>query len=394
MTLVLIAVVIANAITESECCAWATPITLLPANLVQGVNAGLDHTGTWSISAIFQPQFAKKGFQYEVISVAPSDVEIEHKFIDSNSNSTILAHKRYTPNENSDEHLQHENIFTIDIGCKCNNKKIASAVYTIKLTGNYDFSHHYDQHATETENGWQSNATLVFMPDVNHYSQINLTKQLGCQYIYVNSSLKLLTSKNNTCGTSGGCLAISEIELVRKMNCTHNDHISHSRVLAGISVSYAVSMVIQLSINQTSSPYPLDFDTQRRRPVMFGTNVRYDICQANKCNRQTANCTDDQQKNQLLIDDTGIHVQQNQTSSIDYIHASCAFEPFSFIDGYGSPFIYVQTWFKYDSGEPAPNSTWRANAHDGWWCPPHLKKHLQKAPTITQVRRKLYLTQV
>ena len=127
-------------------------------------------------------------------------------------------------------------------------QKIAQALYNIKLTGNYKFNHYYNNsaNAIETKDGWKSNSTLVFFPDINHYSQVNVSKQLECQYIYVNSSLKMLTDQNNTCNSNGGCLAIAEIDLVRKMNCHHHNYWNHSRVMTGISVSYAVSQIIQM----------------------------------------------------------------------------------------------------------------------------------------------------
>lgn len=377
---------------RAHACAWATPEALLPVDLVRGLNQGLDHSGKWIIQAIFVAERAKKGFIYEVIKVSPESVKIDTT-IATHGNNAILAHKVHTPTENSDQHLSHQNIFEITIGVKCNNKKIAQALYNIKMTGSYDFNHYYNNsgNAVETEDGWKSNSTLVFFPDINHYSQVNVSKQLDCQYIYVNSSLKMLTNQNNTCQPNGGCLAIAEIDLVRKMNCQADDHWNHSRVLTGISVSYAVSQIIQMGENRTLTNYPTDFNVSRRTPVHYGSDHRYDICQAKKCNIQTNNCTDNLSKNQRLMDDLQIHIQQNATADIDHIKASCAFEPFSFVDGIGSPFIFVQTWFKYDSGEPAPNSTWRANAHDGWWCPPTIREKLQKVGSTVQVRRRLQI---
>lgn len=395
MTIILVFLYIVIAVCDSsQACNWATPTTLLPPNLVRGINKGLDHSGKWTIQAIFQSTHAKKGFTYEVIEVLPASVQIDNTIATADSN-VILAHKMYSPTQNSDQHLKHQNTFGITMGVKCNDKKIAQALYNIKLTGSYDFNHYYNQpDAIETEDGWKSNSTLVFFPDINHYSQVNVSKQLDCQYIYVNSSLKMMTDKDNTCKPNGGCLAIAEIDLVRKTNCNHHDHWNHSRVLTGMSVSYAVSQIIQIGENRSTTNYPIDFNVSRRTPALYGNDYRYDICQAKKCNIQTNNCTDNESKNQMLMDHTGIHIQQNNTANTDHIKASCAFEPFSFTDGIESPFIFVQTWFKYDDGHVAPNSTWRANAHDGWWCPPNIREKLKKAGIITQVRRRLQIPHV
>ena len=135
--------------------------------------------------------------------------------------------------------------------------------------------------------------------------------------------------------------------------------------------------------------FPISFNASRRTPIRVGNDTRYDICQATEC-VSNENCTRTRTKNNILMDDTGIHINQTSSSKLDEIDAECSFEPFSFVDNNESPFIYVQAWFKYEPGPTTSNSTWRANAHDlEWWCPPDVRERLEKAATFTQIRRRL-----
>ena len=228
---VLFSVHIANA------CNWAVPATLLPPQLVRGVNSGLDHKGSWIISAMYSGTHSKEGFKYEIVAVDPPSVHVNS--IPNNKQDTVIAYKKYDPKNKLDHHLNHQTVFKITVGVACNGKKIASADYNIKLTAGYTFDHYYNNSrtATLTENGWKTNSTLVFFPDVKHYSNVTVSKTLNCQHIHIDSSLKMFTSENNKCGTNGKCKVVVHINLKRTMHCPH-------KVLDGMSVSYAVSQIM------------------------------------------------------------------------------------------------------------------------------------------------------
>lgn len=334
-----------------QACRWAVPSALLPKPLIIGVREGVDPQGHWHASVRFDWSRTIIGFRYDILSSTPP-IHAPLGWSNGSKHETIL--KEYSTA------LTYNGTFQILIGvhsdCDMRADQV-KAMYTVELKSLFHFEDYFlnNMSSARHSNGWAGSPQLVFHPDISHYSCVHITRWLGRKPAELNTTLKLLTDENNQCGTNGGCMAIADASLTM-------DPVVREAFVVPIRVSYAVSLFIQTGVSQDQhEQMPSDFNVSRRQPVIEAHAIRYDVCEAVEC---VHNCTGHRHKNDQLIADAGIHVLQtwNQTETLFQIQ--CRFEPFSFLDGFESPFVYVKAWFKLQAFE------------DDWTCPPYLGARL------------------
>ena len=332
-------------------CRWAVPSALLPKSLIVGVRKGVDSQGHWRASVRFDWSRTMDGFRYDILSSTPS-INKTLGWSDGSKNETTL--QEYSTG------LVYNGTFQILIGVHSHcdvRPDHTKALYTVKLKSLFEFEDYFltNVSSVRKSNGWSGVPQLVYHPDIYHYSCVHITRWLGQKPAELNTSLKLLTDENNQCGTNGGCLAIAAASL-------KIDPVVREAFSVPIRVSYAVSLFIQTGITgDHHEQMPLDFNVSRRQPVVGAHDVRYDVCEAVEC---VHNCTGRRQKNDELMLDTGIQVLQNVFQTDTLFEIQCRFEPFSFLDGFESPFVYVKAWFKLQAFD------------DDWTCPPYLGARL------------------
>ena len=349
-------------------------------------NKGLDIQGNIKIQIVFDWKLALQQFDYQVIRSFPSIQNTNLGMLDLNKNETILHEITYRSKIDQDVNK----LFSVEVGVSSNclprHNILVSAMYSINLEECFHLNEIFlNEHPKErTSTGWRTKGTLVFFPDVYHYSCLHVKSKVDTQRLKMNSTLKLLTDPNNKCSLNGGCLAIANIYL----NRTFTDDIlvpsneEFYELMTNVTVSYAVSMYILQEENTTfSTSIPVDFNVHRRLPVHVNNslNLRYDICEATEC-LDNGRCVSNRFRNIALAHDASIHIDQTHVSLPHYVSATCSFEPFAYLDGSESPFIYVRSWFKYEIG---------VSDKPYWWCNPDLRARLTKAPLISRHTRRL-----
>ncbi len=357
-------------------CRWAMPNALLSQKLIFGRQIGFDKYGNWHGEIVFNWHMSMQHFEYKILASTPGIQNKKLGFGDFNKNETILQKVMYRP----PHHFDHVKVFSIEVGVssdclKHSSKILVSAMYTIDLEECFNTNDIFVGVKERTSSGWLSNATLVFFPDVYHYSCLHVEQEVDTQRFKMNSTLKLLTDENNKCAEHGGCLAIANIYLNRTFidDGLVDPNSKYYELMTNVSVSYAVSMfVLRQENSSVDITKPVDFDITRRSPVSVNNSydLRYDICEATECFNNTR-CVSNRFKNDALMHDLALNIKQEYISSAHFVSATCSFEPFAYVDGLESPFIYVRSWFKYETS---------VSDTPYWWCPPDLKARITKVP--------------